>query len=142
MATQADDYHEIYNLRAAYCHHLDSGEWAEWAELFAPDAVVEFDTWDAFEGRAEIREFGRTVVDDLFAFSMHTAQMPLIEIDGETGTGRWYTLVYYRPVEGDPGWVFGTYHDEYRVVDGEWKFDTVSNVVALDTGGVADQRGE
>jgi len=131
---------EIRQLRAAYAHYLDRGDWDGWAALFAPDAVVEFGSYPNLEGRDEIREFGETVVDDLFEYSMHTAQMPLLDVEGETATGLWYLLVYYQLPDGDPGWIYGTYEDEYRKVDGEWKFVYVTNDVVVDTGGMAERR--
>jgi len=140
MSSIRDPRSDIRHLRAAYAHYLDRGDWEAWAALFAPDAVVEFGSYRTLEGRDEIREFGETVVDDLFEYSMHTAQMPLIEVDGESATGLWYLLAYYQLSDGDPGWIYGTYEDEYRQVDGEWRFAYVTNEVVVDTGGMADRR--
>lgn len=140
MPATQDPRSEIRQLRAAYAHYLDRGDWGAWADLFAPDAVVEFGSYRTLEGRDEIREFGETVVDDLFEYSMHTAQMPLIEVDGDSATGLWYLFAYYQLSDGDPGSIYGTYEDEYRRVDGDWKFAYVSNQVLADTGGMADRR--
>ena len=140
MSSTEDPRNDIRQLRAAYGHYLDRGDWEAWADLFAPDAVVEYGSYRRLEGVDEIQEFGETVVEDLFEYSMHTAQMPLIDVDGESATGHWYLLVYYQLADGDPGWIYGTYTDEYRLVDGEWKFSYVTNEVAVDTGGMADRR--
>lgn len=140
MTSTTDARHDIRQLRACYGHYLDRGDWEAWANLFAPDATVEFGSYRHLEDRDEIREFGESVVDDLFEFSMHTAQMPLIDVDDDTATGHWYLLVYYELSDGDPGWIYGTYDDEYRRVDDDWKFSYVTNEVAVDTGGMADRR--
>jgi hypothetical protein len=62
--------------------------------------------------------------------------MPRIDlhVDAGTGTGEWYLVVYYEKPDGAAGWVFGTYEDEYRRVDGEWKFATVLNEIHHDSG--------
>ena len=67
---------------------------------------------------------------------MHTGQMPRIPVDDDasTGTGDWYLVVFYEKPGGGEGWVTGTYSDEYRRVDGEWKFAAVENESHHDSG--------
>lgn len=124
---------DIRKLRADYAHHLDAGQWDEYVGLFTTDAVVEYSTGShRLEGREEIARFAREEID--YDFSFHTAQMPRIEVDGDTATGVWYLCVYYRLPSGEAGWGLGTYEDGYRRVDGEWKFSRVRSSIHADTG--------
>ena len=47
-----------------------------------------------------------------------------IEIDasGERGTGRFPTVEFTKLSDGPGGLLLGTYHDEYIVEDGAWRF--------------------
>ncbi|MFP9191414.1 nuclear transport factor 2 family protein [Natrialbaceae archaeon A-CW1-1] len=134
MDSTTADKLELQELRAAYGHHIDRGEWDEWVTLFTPDAIVDYGPYDTLHGHDDIRSFASDVIDGLFTYSMHLALMPLLEVDGDKATGRWHLLVLYEASGGDPGWLVGTYEDTYRRVDGEWKFTSVTNVVDIDTG--------
>jgi hypothetical protein len=123
----------LAELRARYSWHLDHGEWREWAELFTTDAEVNYGSMDPLVGREEIYEFGREVVAEMYSYSMHTAQVPRFDIDGDETVGQWYLLVFYEMPDGTAGHVGGTYTDEYRYVDGEWKFAAIDNEIHFDT---------
>ena len=62
--------------------------------------------------------------------------MPRLSVDPDsgTGTGEWVMLVYYEMPDGPQGRMFGEYEDEYRRVNGFWKFATMVNTVHWDTG--------
>ena len=61
-------------------------------ELFTEDAVFIEEPVDHLEGRAAIaawtEEYARTTV-----WSRHYATNPLIEVDGDTASGRWQVLL-------------------------------------------------
>jgi len=132
----ASDEEAIRNLRSRYAWYVDDGDWAAWAALFTENAHVAYAGMPALEGRGEILEFGRETISNLYSYSMHTAQMPRITVDDDegTGTGEWYLVVFYEKPGGAEGWVTGTYSDEYRRVDGEWKFAAVENEIHHDSG--------
>lgn len=124
----------IRDLRSRYAWYVDIGEWEKWANLFTEDAHVEYEGMPALDGRDEILTFARETISGLYTYSMHTAQMPRLSVDDDTGTGEWYLVVFYEKPNGSEGWVSGTYTDEYRRVDDEWKFSFVENVVHHDSG--------
>jgi uncharacterized protein (TIGR02246 family) len=124
----------IKELRSRYARHLDAGEWDKWAGLFTEDTTVEFGGFEPLEGRKEVLEFARETIDGMYNYSRHTAQMPRLDVDGDTATGNWYLIVFYEWPDGTEGTVTGYYADTYRRVDGEWKFDYVENVIENDTG--------
>lgn len=64
-------------------------------------------TGTTLEGREEILTYGREVIYEVYEYCMHTSQSPRLAVDGDTGSGIWYTLVFYasRTVtrDGSPG---------------------------------------
>lgn len=131
-APDPKDHLAIMNLRSAYSHALDNGNWDDFGSLFTEDAVVDYYVPDTLHGAEEIKAFGEEEVG--YDLSLHMATMPSISVDGDEGTGRWYMTVFY-VVDDTAGWVVGEYEDEYRRVDGEWKFSKVENTHFFDTGG-------
>ncbi|WP_254810966.1 nuclear transport factor 2 family protein [Natronosalvus amylolyticus] len=128
----SDAYRALLELRAAYARAIDYGQWEEYAQLFTTDTEVVYPR-ETLNGRQAVYEYGRDRVE--YEYSMHTAQMPELEIDGNTASGEWYMLVFYIATDGTQGHVLGSYTDEYRRVDGSWKFDRMVATVAHDTGG-------
>lgn len=124
----------IKELRSQYATYIDDSEWEEFATLFTEDATVDFGRHEPLEGREEILRFARETIDQLYNYSLHTALMPRIDVDGDTATGLWYLVVFYQRPDGTEGTVTGRYSDKYRRVDGEWKFEHITNVLEYDTG--------
>lgn len=116
----------LRELRHAYAAHLDGREWEAWVELFAEDATCEFAGWGTVSGRDELLSFARDVVADTFVYSAHVLHQPILHVDGDVATGRWYVEVYDARTDGTAGWRQGTYRDRYRRVDGTWLFDEVA----------------
>jgi hypothetical protein len=130
---------EIKHLRAGYSRYMDGQDPDRLAALFCDDAVCEYPEeyggdWD-----------GRETIRDNFAGVMaaigekydvlHAVTNPWIELTGpDTATGRWYLLdLLTRQKAGtgrmttngghaNPLLCLGVYEDEYRKVDGAWKF--------------------
>lgn len=114
----------IRDLVARYNAYGDSGLFDRMLELFAPDAVVEIED-EAFRGDVEIRSVFTGVPERTSrgggtpAYLRHcTATHQIDLIDETTATGRCYFFVL--TAVGIDHW--GRYLDEYRVVDGRWRF--------------------
>ena len=133
---QVENYLAICELRSKYSRLIDTERWKEFAELFTEDTTVVYPR-DTLEDRQGVYEYVRDRVE--YEYSMHTAQMPEIEINGDSATGEWYMLVFYIAPDLSQGYVLGSYEDEYRNVDGEWKIDRMVANVAHDTGGYHTQ---
>jgi hypothetical protein len=130
----------IRDLVARYNSYGDSGLFDRMLELFAPDAVLEIrdiphhghDAIRAVFTRVPGRTAGRDSPGqrDRPAYLRHCTSTHQIDLlDATTATGRSYFFVL--TTVGLDHW--GRYLDEYRVVDGEWRFarrrvlpDTVS----------------
>lgn len=114
----------IEELRATYCYHIDDGNGAAFASLFTADATLDFGPAGTYTGHEELREFADEVVPSQYAFIVHMVHNPVIEVEGDTATGRWY---FEAPAtaDGEAQWIQGEYHEEYTTVDGQWRFADV-----------------
>ena len=127
-----EDVEAIRKLKAAYCDACDDDHNGDAvAALFVPDG-----TWGPVgrpphSGHDEIRAFMYSVRNrGQIARSAHQIFNPVIEVDGDTATGRWRFLMMYTATD-DTSFVriIGTYDDTYvRVGDG-WKFRSLSVTV-------------
>ena len=114
----------IRDLVARYNAYGDSGLFDRMMELFAPDAVLEI-RGSPNEGHDEIRAVFTGVADHTSAgdggpaYLRHCTSTHQIDlVDATTATGRCYFFVLTRV--GLDHW--GRYLDDYRMVDGEWRF--------------------
>jgi len=134
---EIQEHLEIRELRSRYAHSIDhgaaTGEWDDFMSLYTEDAVLEYPQ-ATITGHDEIRAFCDEI-EEMYEFSMHTVQMPAIDIDGDEATGAWYMLVAYTATDSSEGLVMGEYEDEYRREDGEWKFSRIKAIISKDTGG-------
>ena len=115
----------IRDLVARYNANGDSGRIEQVVELFAPDAAMDIEGLGGFEGTARIRAFFQDAIDasaqDQLAVLRHFTATHQIDFDNpERARGRCYFMVLTE--HGLDHW--GTYRDEYGVVDGCWRFQT------------------
>ena len=120
--TRLEHREAIKELRAAYCYRIDERDWDGFADLFVEDAAVDFGPIGTFE---DVRHFAEDVVGREHPFLSHMIHNPIIEIDGETATGRWYFEVPCTFRDGSAGWIQGVYHDEYEFDGDEWLFSAI-----------------
>jgi len=116
------DIEAIVRLRSLYCYYADLKDCDNWANLFTEDGVFETDVFGIHEGRETIRALQH------LPFAVHYVANPIIEIDGDRATGRWLLFepcTFPTGKKGQPVWGMAKYEDQYRRVDGEWKFKRV-----------------
>lgn len=124
------DIEQIKQLKAKYCWYADDPEYHDqFANLFAPDGrFIEPPTLE-FEGREAIRRWMDEDYKPEVVWSRHFAVSPVIEVDGDSATGRWQGLLFsiVRKDDDTQGmlWAAGTYDEVYCRIGGEWLFDTV-----------------
>lgn len=118
-----EDLEEIRRLYVDYGRHLDAGDAAAYAALFARDAKVRLGAVLRADGREEIeraaavmmartREAGRSV---------HVIGAPVVELHGDTATGE----CVWAAVADDGGGqrvLVGRHLDELVREDGRWRF--------------------
>ena len=114
---------EIRDLVTRYNSNGDSGRFAHVIELFAGDAVMELRD-RLYTGHAEIITIFTGAQQQIRsgespAYVRHyTATHQIDLIDHDTATGRLYYAVV-SPIGLDH---WGRYIDDYRCVDGQWRF--------------------
>ena len=121
-----EDYLALTQLKHEYCYRIDDGDYDEWVALFAEDGTFGPINDEFFEGTEGLRRFAEEVFDESYDFTAHVVSNPVIEVDGDEATGRWYLHLRYETSEGDVGWSQARYEDEFRRVDGEWRFESVT----------------
>lgn len=121
-----EDIEAIKRLKARYCGYCDNGYDADaLAALFTDDAIWDGGAFGRFEGRKAIHDFFAGV-SKLLPFAMHYVMNPLIEVEGDRATGRWYLFEPCTFAEGSqPVWGAAYYDDRYVKVGGAWKFQGV-----------------
>ena len=117
-----EDIEAIKKLKARYADACDRNYDADTlASLFAEDAIWDGGLFGVHNGREKIRTFFQGVSSDI-TFAMHYMMNPIIEVDGDEGTGEWY-LFQTCTFNGDQA-IFGAarYDEQYRRIDGRWLF--------------------
>lgn len=116
-----EDREELKELRARYCYCVDTEDWESFFDLFTDDPVLDFGGMGVYEGRDGLEEFTREFVDAQLQGSAHMLTNPILDIDGDRATGKWYVEAPITFADGSGAWRQGYYRDEYRRVDRTWK---------------------
>ena len=116
-----DDRAAIRRLKHEYCYAIDGGRYGAWTELFTEDGRFVRANGDTYEGHEELYEFAADGFGPLFEQSAHVVTNPVIDVDGDAATGRWYLLLLTETPDGDVAVTQSKYEDEYVRVDGEWR---------------------
>jgi hypothetical protein len=128
-----EDIEAIRKLKATYCYLCDAGlsdpnNRRELISHFIRDAKVDFGFGpeSQFQGPEGLEVFFGAVVPSAITFSMHMIHDPIIEVDGDRATGKWY---YEAPTTdtstGKAQWMAGIYQEQYVRENGEWKFSSI-----------------
>lgn len=122
-----EDIEAIKQLKARYAAYCDDNYDEEGiASLFTEDAVWDGGPMGCHNGQKAIHDFF-SVSDQAVPFAIHHLTNPIIEVDGDRATGRWYLWQPCTFAQGNQGlWMAGTYSDNYRRVDDRWLFEHVA----------------
>jgi uncharacterized protein (TIGR02246 family) len=128
---------QIRQLKARYFRCMDTKDWNGFADVFAPDAVMDMsgemrDGTTAGDGLTrggpEIAAFVKGAVDAVQ--TVHHGHMPEIEITSPTSArGIWAMEDMLRWPEGSPIRTlhgYGHYHETYEKLDGQWRIKTIT----------------
>jgi hypothetical protein len=148
-----EDIEAIKKLKATYCYLCDAGLGEERIrdELlshFSEHAKVDFGLGPAsvHETKEGLKTFFGQVVPGAVCFCMHMVHNPIIEVDGDRATGRWYYEVPATDAASNRAqWMAGIYEEEYVRENGEWKFASMKtkwNYISPYEEGWAKNRGE
>ncbi len=122
------DYLDITRLQAAYGDAVTRRAWAEFDDMFAPEAEVILDLRAGeprrFMGGAAIAEFIAASIErfDFFEFALLNAVVNVTPGASEA-TGRMYIWeIRQDAASGAASNAYGVYDDRYQRVDGRWVF--------------------
>lgn len=113
---------EIKQLKYRFCLALDSGDWEELANILTEDITLTFsrEGLGTYQGISELELFKETIEQNR-TFMVHMVTNPIINVEGESATGKWYYIVTLTDENHEAFWSQGIYDDVYRKLDGEWK---------------------
>lgn len=119
---------EIRKLKLQYATLCDEGYPGDKiAALYTEDAVFDGGPFGRYEGREAISGF-YTATGERMLWAIHFMTNDVIDVadDLQTATGVWY-LPNAISLKGEddqvrPIWLFGIERDEYRCVQGTWRF--------------------
>lgn len=119
MSLTTDDITAIGQLVARHYHAYDRRDPEAFADTFTEDGVLVLG--QRHEGREQLRAWARTLDEQHGRRYRHWVNNLVIEGEGDEATLACYLAMF--DLEGD-GRValLGSYDDELRRVDGEWKF--------------------
>jgi hypothetical protein len=113
----------IKQLKARYCRHLDTKDWAAWRAIFTDDFVS--DTSPAggklIVGADDFVAFTRKSIGRPTQATAHQVHAPEIELtSGSTARGVWalQDVVRFGPGLSLVG--YGHYHETYENIAGQW----------------------
>ena len=91
--TGIEDLEAIKQLKARYCEICDDNHNPDdIVTIFTEDGIWEGKGIGTAQGHAEIRELF-VGFQKAMSYSQHMVMNPIIEIDGDTATGRWYIFL-------------------------------------------------
>jgi hypothetical protein len=122
-----DNTQQIHRLLYEYARCMDSGDWAGVARLFEHGEMG--GGGGTLRGYAEVLAHLQQTIrvfDDGTPRTRHVTTNTIIDVDAEAGTAQaWsYATVFQKFSDSAPLQPIhaGRYHDEFRLVDGTWRF--------------------
>ena len=122
-----EDIEEIKNMQHQYLFWINERKWDEAVNCFAEDAIAYIGSPEPCKGKAEIAKHFRDYVSKMNLGKdrdKHYSVMPVISVAGDKAKGQWllYILVTDKETGKAGTWIQGKYENEYKKVDGKWKF--------------------
>ena len=128
---EIEDISAIKKLKALYCLYADQpgDENAEkFADLFLEHAVIdEGEELGILNGKQEIYA-SHAMFWKHMRLNQHLVFNPVIDVRGDTATGKWKLLQLTTTIFGDEDrafWSCGYYNERYARAQGAWKFEHV-----------------
>jgi uncharacterized protein (TIGR02246 family) len=118
-----EDILQIQQLFVDYGHHLDSGDFASYAALFAEDGEVMLGPMGKANGRAEIEALMTKTLSGRIGQSFHVISNPIVDIDGDKATSDvMWTVVTRGPDDKAVLSMIGRHKDDLVRENGQWRF--------------------
>ena len=118
-----EDLEEIRQLFIDYGHHLDAGDTAAYASLFASDGEILLGPLGRAKGPDAIRKLMDRVLEGTVGDAYHVISSPRIDLAGDEATSEVMWTVVRRGRDGEPQVTgLGRHQDELVREDGRWRF--------------------
>ncbi len=129
---------EIEALRGEYTDAAMMRDYDRMASLFTPGGALRMPNVPVeLVGREEIRGWGERV-PALVDYLVQTTHPGMIQLDGDTASGRAYLQELIRLRDGSSHLNYAIYHDRYQRTGDGWKFtERVYEIRYLDTSPLA-----
>ena len=129
---------EIEALRGEFTDAAMMRDYDRLASLFTPDGALRMPNVPVeLEGPEQIRAWGARV-PEFVDFLVQTAHAGVIQLDGDTASGRAYMQEVLRTRDGHAEVNYAIYHDRYRRTADGWKFtERVYEIRYVDTSPLA-----
>jgi ketosteroid isomerase-like protein len=129
---------EIEALRGEFTDAVMMRDYDRAASLFTPDGALRMPNVPVeLEGPEQIRAWGARV-PEFVEFLVQTTHPGVIQLDGDTASGRAYMQEVLRTRDGHAEVNYAIYHDRYRRTAGGWKFtERVYEIRYVDTSPLA-----
>ena len=121
-----EDIEALKQLKFRYAAYCDDDYDADGlVPLFTEKAIWDGGPMGRFEGHEALHAFFSSA-DQTVPFAIHHVLNPIIEIDGDRATGRWYLWQPCTFAEGEQAlWMAAVYDDVYRREGEVWRFEHV-----------------
>ncbi|MEH6472245.1 MAG: nuclear transport factor 2 family protein [Halopseudomonas sp.] len=117
-----EDIEAIRTLKHSYCDFCDQDYDPKGiSNLFAEDGVWDGGAFGRFQGRQAIHD-GFAAAAEQVEFAIHQVSNEIIEVDGDTATGKWFLWQPMVSADGQALWMGARYNERYVRVDGNWMF--------------------
>jgi uncharacterized protein (TIGR02246 family) len=118
-----EDLQLIQQLFIDYGHHLDAGDFAAYAQLFAEDGEVQLGPIGRARGRENIRAMMEKALGAQVGSSYHLISAPRITLEGDHARSEVMWTVLVRNASGLPAvTATGRHRDELVREEGRWRF--------------------
>ena len=124
MAFELEEKEAIRDLMAAYCFHLDNGEFDRFAALFTEDAIFEAGPFGRLEGRRAIHDFITAQVPrpGEGPARKHCTLNHVIRVSRNEARADSYVVVLRESSSGIIASLAGRYEDLLVKAAGSWRF--------------------
>ena len=117
--TTADEL-AIRTLVARYCDAVARKDAADWGDTWADDGAWQLMGQTSSGREAVVERWNQLMAG--FSFVLQTPNFGVIELSGDSATGRWYVTEQLRGKDDSVLLTMGVYHDEYTRTQQGWRF--------------------
>ena len=108
------------------------------------DCWADFGPFGVHRGKDAVAEFYRKTVPAILSYSAHMVTNPIIDVDADTATGKWYVFVPCTvQSNNEAAWLQAKYDEAYVKQNGIWRWKSITarfdHITPFDEGWVKKQ---